>query len=68
MVQYESLDSLGWSNESSYTATMYFSYTILANPEVEPHAPTYQSKLVSSDSINSKKCEGSTSSPWITKE
>ncbi len=29
-----------------------FSYTILANPEVEPHAPnTYQWKLVPSDSI-----------------
>ena len=41
-----------------------FSYTILANPEVEPHAPnTYQSKLVPSDSINSNKCEGSTSRP-----
>ncbi len=31
-----------------------FSYTILANPEVEPHAPnTYQSILVPSDSFNS---------------
>ena len=41
-----------------------FSYTILANPKVEPHAPnTYQSKLVPSDSINSNKCEGSTSRP-----
>ncbi len=31
-----------------------FSYVILANPEVEPHAPnTYQSKLVPSDSIKS---------------
>ncbi len=41
-----------------------FSYTILANPEVEPHAPnTYQSKLVPSDSSNSNKCEGSTSRP-----
>ena len=39
-----------------------FSYTILANREVEPHAPdTYQSKLVPSGSINSIKCEGSTS-------
>ncbi len=39
-----------------------FSYTILANPEVEPHAPNiYQSNLVPSDSINSNKCEGSTS-------
>ncbi len=26
-------------NNSPYTATMYFSYTILANPELEPHAP-----------------------------
>ncbi len=41
-----------------------FSYTILANPEVEPHAHNiYQSKLVPSDSINSNKCEGSTSRP-----
>ncbi len=41
-----------------------FSCTILANPEVEPHATyTYQSKLVPSDSINSNKCEGSTSRP-----
>ncbi len=32
-----------------------FPYTILANPEVEPHAPnTYQSKLVPSDSIYPK--------------
>ncbi len=39
-----------------------FSYTILANRKVEPHAPnTYQSKLVPSDSIDSHKCEGSTS-------
>ncbi len=39
-----------------------FPYTTLVNPEVEPHAPnTYQSKLVPSDSINSNKCEGSTS-------
>ncbi len=36
--------------------------TILANPEVEPHAPnTYQSKLVPGGFINSNKCEGSTS-------
>ena len=35
-----------------------FSYTILANPEVEPHAPdTYQSKLLPGVSINSNKCE-----------
>ncbi len=33
-----------------------FSYTILANPEVERHAPdTYQSKPVPGDSINSNK-------------
>ena len=38
-----------------------FSYTILANPEVEPHM--YQSKLVPGSSINSNKCEGSTSRP-----
>ncbi len=39
-----------------------FSYTILAIPEVEPHAPhTYQSKPVPCVSINSNKCEGSTS-------
>ncbi len=37
---------------------------ILANPEVEPHAPNaYQSKLVPGGSINSNKCEGSTSRP-----
>ncbi len=45
------------SNDGSYTAKMYFSYiyTILANPEVEPHAHnTYQSKLVPSDSINTQ--------------
>ncbi len=36
-----------------------FSYAILANPGVEPHAPnTYQSKLLPSVSINSNKCEG----------
>ncbi len=41
-----------------------FSYTIVANPEVEPHAPnTYQSKLVPSGSIDSNKREGSTSRP-----
>ncbi len=41
-----------------------FSYTILANPEVEPHAPnTYQSKLVPGGSIKSNECEGSTSRP-----
>ncbi len=41
-----------------------FFYTILANPEVEQHAPnTYQSKLVPSVAINSNKCEGSTSRP-----
>ncbi len=41
-----------------------FSCTILANPEVEPHAPyTYQSKLVPSVSINSNKSQGSTSRP-----
>ena len=34
-----------------------FSYTILANPEVEPHAPnTHQSKLLPSGSINRNKC------------
>ncbi len=39
-----------------------FSYTILANPEVEPHAPnTYQSNLVPSNSINSNKHEWSIS-------
>ncbi len=39
----------GGGIESSYTATMYFSYN---NPEVEPHAPyIYQSKLVPSGSI-----------------
>ena len=31
--------SLGSRNESSYTATMHFSHTILANPELEPHVP-----------------------------
>ncbi len=41
-----SLFSLGSGNDSSYTVT-FFSYAILANPEVEPHAPnTYQLKLV----------------------
>ena len=43
-----------------------FPYIILANPEVEPHAPntcTYQSNLVPSDSNKSIKCEGSTSRP-----
>ena len=41
-----------------------FSYTILADPELEPHAPsTYQSKLVIGGSINSNKWEGSTSRP-----
>ncbi len=41
-----------------------FSYTILANPEVEAHAPnTYQSKLVLVGSINSNKRERSTSKP-----
>ena len=41
-----------------------FSYTILANPKLEPHAPdTYQSKLVPGDSIYSNKCEGSISRP-----
>ena len=44
------------------------SYTILANPEVEQHAPntcnTYQSKLVPGDSIiDNTKCEGPTSRP-----
>ena len=44
-----------------------FLYTILANPEVEPHARnTYQSKLLPGGSINSNKCEGSTSR--ITKQ
>ncbi len=39
-----------------------FSYAILANPEVEPHAPnTYQSKLVPGGSINNNECKGSTS-------
>ncbi len=38
------------------------SYTILANPELGPQAPnTYQSELVPGGSINSNKCEGSTS-------
>ncbi len=33
-----------------------FSYTILANPGMEPHAPnTYQSKLVPGDYIYSNK-------------
>ena len=37
-----------------------FYYTILANPDVEPHAPsTYQSKLVPGGSINSP-CKTST--------
>ncbi len=41
-----------------------FSYTILANPEVEAHALyTYQSNLVPGGSIISNKCEGSTSKP-----
>ncbi len=36
----------GGSEIASYN---FFTYTILANPEVEPHAPnTYQSKLVPS--------------------
>ncbi len=56
--------SRGSGNESSYTATMYFSYAILANPELEPHAPnTYQSRLVLDGSINSKKCDGFISRP-----
>ena len=39
----ENYYSLGSGNDSPYTATMYFAYTILANPDVEPHAPnTYQ--------------------------
>ena len=39
-----------------------FSYTILANPELEPHSPnTYQLKLGPGGSINSNRCEGSTS-------
>ena len=43
---------------------LQFSYTILANPKVEPHAPnTYQSKLVPGGSNNSNKCEGSMSRP-----
>ncbi len=53
--QFESLThySLGSGNDSPYKATMYFFYTILANPEVEPHAPTtYQSKLVTGGSID----------------
>ncbi len=29
--------SLGSGNDSSYTATMHFSFTALINPEVEPH-------------------------------
>ena len=46
--------SLGPCNDISYTATMYFSYTILT----KLHAPnTYQSKLVPSDSVNNIKCE-----------
>ncbi len=53
--------------DSTYTATIYFSYTILANPELEPHAPNaYQSKLVPDGLINDNKCEGSTSRLWIT--
>ncbi len=56
--------NLGSGNEGSYTATMHFSHTILANPKVEPHTPNkYQSKLVPGGSINSNKCEGSTSRP-----
>ncbi len=39
-------DSPGSSYDSSYSATMHFFFTILANPELEPHAPnTCQSKL-----------------------
>ncbi len=38
---------LGSGNDSSYTATIHFSYIILANPEMELHAlDTYQSKQV----------------------
>ncbi len=41
-----------------------FPIPFVANPELEPHAPnTYQSKLVPGGSINSNKCEGSTSMP-----
>ena len=41
-----------------------FSYTILANSEMEPHAPnTYQPKLVPSDSVISNECKGSVSRP-----
>ena len=36
-----------------------FSYAVLGNPELEPHAPnTYQSKQVPGDDINSNKCKG----------
>ncbi len=48
-------------NESSYTTIMYFSYTILANREVKPHAPTiYKSKLVADVSINTNSGGGLT--------
>ncbi len=30
--------SLGSGNESSYTDSMHFSFTVLANPEQEPHS------------------------------
>ncbi len=44
-IEYITEYSLGSSNDSYYTATLYFSYTILANPKVGPHASnTYQSK------------------------
>ncbi len=37
---------------------MYFSYTVLANPEMEPHAlHTYQSKQVPDGCIDSNKGE-----------
>ncbi len=43
---------------------IFFSYTIQADPEVEPHAPnTYQSILVPGGSINSNKCD-----PYLSHE
>ena len=36
--------SLGSGNDSPYTATKYFPYTILANPELEPHSPNTHSQ------------------------
>ncbi len=47
-----------WSGNNS----SFFSLSIPDNPELEPN--TYQSKTVPSDSVNSNKCEESTSRSW----